>query len=296
MILEAVELAIDETVLASADAYRRHLEAAASPATTAGGEPRLVVFPELAGHLALFALSGRKASTVGGALAQAAVRRPIEMLRGIATTRRMTSRHAVLAALAPDGERWWKAVFAPLAQTLNAYVVAGSHLRVASDGALTNASFLFAPTGALLATTDKVNLDPGVEDAAPGGLALDRGGVDAIPITDTPLGTIATLIGYDAATEPRSPHERFEPLPEALVKRGGVTILANPAANMPEGLEMTFEAHPVARYGVTARLKGTVLDLAYDGGTEILERATTTGGTQVAVLARGGTVSVRVSG
>ncbi|MFT3700478.1 MAG: nitrilase-related carbon-nitrogen hydrolase [Kofleriaceae bacterium] len=293
MILEAVELTIDEDVLANADAYRRHIEN--SVASAQDGGPRLVVFPELAGHLALFALSGRKANTVAGALAQAAVRRPIEMLRGIATTRRMTSRHAVLAALAPDGERWWKAVFAPLAQKLNAYVVAGSHLRVATDGALTNASFLFGPNGALLATTDKVNLDPGVEDAAPGGLALDRGEPEAIPITQTPFGTIATLIGYDAATEPRSPHERFVSLPEQLVKRGGVTVLANPAANMPEGLEMTFEAHPVARYGVTARLKGKVLDLAYDGGTEIVER--TPGRSDgVTVLARGGSASVRATG
>ncbi|HEY0251488.1 MAG TPA: hypothetical protein VGC41_08170 [Kofleriaceae bacterium] len=290
MILQAVELAIDETVLASADAYRRHIEAAVSPITD--GEPRLVVFPELAGHLALFALSGRKASTVAGALAQAAVRRPIEMLRGIATTRRMTSRRAVLSSLAPDGERWWKAVFAPLAQKLGAYVVAGSHLRVASDGTLTNASFLFAPNGALLATTDKVNLDPGVEDAAPGGLALDRGEPDAIPITTTPLGTIATLIGYDAATEPRSPHERFVALPQSLVQRGAPTILANPAVNFPEGLEMTFEAHPVARYGVTARLVGKVLDLSYDGGCEIVERA----GSSVRLLAHGGTVSVRATG
>ena len=83
-------------------------------------DARLVVFPEVAGHLALLraraAARAHSAKTLAGALAAAAVRRPFDVLRGVATTRLLDARHAVLAALAPDGERWWKSVFGPLAK------------------------------------------------------------------------------------------------------------------------------------------------------------------------------------
>jgi len=271
--LVAIELSIDEQVLATADAYRLHLEAAAQTALAGptNADARLVVFPELAGHLALYALAGpaaHRATTVAGALAAAALRRPWSVLRGLASTRRLDGRHAVLAALAPDGERWWKQVFAPLARRHHAWVVAGSHLRVALDGGLTNASHLFDPDGRLVATTDKVNLNPGVEDGT--GLALSRADPDALPIARTPFGTIATLIGYDAALEPRSPHERFASLPQHLARRGGVTVVANPASNFPEGLAPALPA--IGAYGVTARLAGDVLDLHFEGGSEVLER------------------------
>ena len=76
--------------------------------------------------------AAHKAKTLGAALAAAAVRRPLEVLRGVATTRLLDPRHAVLAALAPDGERFWRGVFGPLARRHGAYVVAGSHLRLAA--------------------------------------------------------------------------------------------------------------------------------------------------------------------
>jgi predicted amidohydrolase len=164
--LAAVQLAVDADVVASAETYRRAIEAAVPALPRA--DARLVVYPELAGHLALLALAperAHRAKTLAGALAAASLRRPLEILRGIATTRRLGPRHAILAAVAPDGERWWKTVFGPLARRLDAYVVAGSHLRLGPGGELTNSSLLFAPDGRLIATTDKVNLVPGVEDA-----------------------------------------------------------------------------------------------------------------------------------
>ncbi|CAN5524234.1 hypothetical protein BH11MYX1_BH11MYX1_46670 [soil metagenome] len=291
--LVAVELVIDEAVLASGEMYRRHLERAAEGAVDGAADARVIVFPELAGHLALYALAGpasHRAKTVAGALAAAAVRRPLEVLRGVTQMRWLDGRHVVLAALAPEAEKWWKSVFAPLARQLDAYVVAGSHLRLGLDGELTNASLLFAPSGELVAVTDKVNLNPGVEDAAKGGLGLARGTPDALPVTLTPFGSVATLIGYDAATEPRSPHERFASLPQHLARRGGVTVLANPAMDLPEGLALTLETEACARFGVTARLTGAVLDLRFEGGSEILERV----GSEVRVLVRGGTVRTRV--
>ncbi|NVB83482.1 MAG: carbon-nitrogen hydrolase family protein [Kofleriaceae bacterium] len=322
--LVAVQLEIGAEILASPDVYRRHLETAATRAITAAGaaDVRFVVFPELAGHLALYALappSARKAKTLDAALAAAAVRRPLEVLRGVASTRLLGARHAVLGALAPDGERWWKSVMGPLAKTLDAYVVAGSHLRLSGDGALTNASALFDPSGRLVACTDKVNLVAGMEDGARGGLGLSRGEPDAVPIIDTPLGRAATLICYDAFREPHTEHERFVVMGARLAARGGVTVVANPAANPwpwqapwryaaerelsraeqwdVEGLCGMLREVAFAKYGITAHLVGEVLDLQFEGASEIVEREP--GGVQVRARAtahdRGGHVTALVS-
>lgn len=275
--LVAIQLAIDADVLSSADAYRRHLQAAIARALDEAGscDARLVVFPEVCGHLAIYALApaaSHKAKTLQGALASAAMRRPFDVLRGFTTAKLLDPRHAVLAAVAPDAERWWKSVFGPLAKEYRAYIVAGSYFRLAPDGSLTNSSMLFGPDGFLLATTDKVNLLPGVEDAAPGGLALHRGQAE-VPIVETPFGRLATLISYDAYATPLTPHERFVP-----PRIRGVDIVANPSA-IPrpewrdrEGLPATMKAFEIAKYGVTAQLVGSVLDLEWKGCSEILER------------------------
>lgn len=311
--LVAIQLEIGADVLASADAYRLHLEAEAERALAEGGgesaDARLIVFPEISGHLALYALSpagsrARRAKTLGAALAAAAARRPLDVLRGVATTRLLDARHAVLAALAPDGERWWKSVFGPLAKQLASYIVAGSYLRLGADGALTNASLLFGPDGRLLATTDKVNLVPGLEDGAKGALALARGD-SHVPIVPTAMGKLATLICYDGFREPHTRTERFVALGPLLAERAGVDIVANPAANpwpwqgawkfnepgenlvrseqwQREGLCGSLAEVPFARYGITAHLVGKVLDLSFEGCSEIVERK----GREVAVLAR----------
>jgi len=297
--LVAVQLEIGAAVLASAETYRHHLVTTVTDAVEGAGaaDVRFVVVPEIAGHLALYALAppaARRAKTLASALAASAVRRPLDVLRGVATTRLLDARHAVLAALAPDGERWWKSVFGPLARRLDAWIVAGSHLRLSPDGALTNASILFDPDGHVVATTDKVNLVPGMEDGARGALALARG--DArVPIVKTPLGSVATLVCYDGFREPHTRHERFIALGPRLAARGGVAIIANPAANpwpwhgpwkfndegerltreqqwAAEGLRGSLVETPFARYGITAHLVGKVLDLAFEGPSEILER------------------------
>jgi predicted amidohydrolase len=298
--LVAIQLEIGPDVLASVDAYRAHLEAEGERALAEGGgehaDTRLVVYPEISGHLALYALappSARRAKSLSAALAASAVRRPLDVLRGLASTRHLDGKSAVLAALAPDAERWWKSVFGPLARRLDAYIVAGSHLRLGADGALTNASLLFGPSGRLLATTDKVNLVPGMEDGARGALALARG--DArVPIVDTPLGKVTTLICYDGFREPHTRTERFVSLGPLIAERGGVSIVANPAANpwpwqgawkfnepgetmvrkeqwRVEGLCGSLAQTRFARYGITAHLVGNVLDLAFEGASEIVE-------------------------
>lgn len=297
--LIAVQLEIDERVLASGDAYRAHIDDAVACAVEEAGPAshRFIVVPEIAGHLALLAIAperAHRAKTLGSALAAAAVRRPLEILRGVATSRTLAPKQAVLAALAPDGERYWRGVFGPLARRHDAYVVAGSHLRLSPAGDLTNSSMLFGPSGKCIAVTDKVNLVPGIEDAARGGLGLARGDVEQLPVVDTPVGKVCTLICYDGFSVPHTALERFDPVPPRL----HVDIVANPAANPwpwdapwpPASLEGGLERVPgtradqwqreglpssmrsgFARYGVTAHLVGRVLDLRFDGASEILE-------------------------
>lgn len=301
--LIAVQLEVSADLVTSADVYRAHLESAAARALGAAGaaDSRVIVFPEVAGHLALLALAppaAHKAKTLGAALGAAAVRRPLDVLRGVATTRLLDPRHAVLAALAPDGERFWRSVFGPLARRHGAYVIAGSHLRLGPGGDLTNASFCFGPDGRLLSTTDKVNLLPGVEDRAPKALGLARGSAERLPIVDTRFGRLCTLICYDGFREPHTSLERFEPMGPRLAARGGVAVVANPAANpwpwrdrwkfaeegevgtreeqwQREGLPGSLAAMPFARWGITAHLVGRVFDLQFDGQSEILERTST---------------------
>lgn len=292
--LVAVQLSVDDAVLASGDAYRAHLEAAVGAALD-GVEAThtLVVLPELCGHLAMFALSppaAHKAKTLSAALASGALRKPFEVLRGVATTRVLDPRHAILAALAPDAERFWRGVCGPLARAKRAHLVAGSHLRLGASGELTSSSFAFAPDGRLLATTNKVNLVPAIEDGAPSALGLARGDAEKLPIVDTPFGKLATLIGYDAAREPLTELERFIVMGPRIAARGGVTVVANPEADRAgvpghrEGIGAALEDMPFARFAVTAHLAGAVLDMEFVGTSEILER-TATG---VTPLARGG--------
>jgi len=271
--LIAIQLEVDAAIVATGDTYRAAIERAVARAVAVAGavDARLVVMPELTGHLALFALASaraKRAKTFGAALAGAALRRPLDVLRGVATTRLLDGRHALLAALAPDGERWWKSLFGPLALRHAAYVVAGSHLRLGNDGGLTNASMLFGPDGRLVMTTDKINLVPGFEDGSPGALHLARGDEHALPIADTSAGTVATLIGYDAHVEPRSPHERFIALgPIAAGK--GATLIANPVADRV-GDARVAAALPFAPHAVCAQLVGGVLDLAFAGRSRVL--------------------------
>ncbi|MFN0251184.1 MAG: nitrilase-related carbon-nitrogen hydrolase [Kofleriaceae bacterium] len=284
--LVAVQLVVDDEVLASGDAYRAHLEASIARALDGAGaaDHTLVVLPELAGHLAMFALSppaAHRAKTLPAALAAGAMRRPLEVLRGVATTRVLDPRHAILAALAPDAERFWRGVCGPLARAKRVHLVAGSHIRLGANGELTSSSFLFAPDGRLLATTNKVNLVPAIEDGAPSALGLARGDAEKLPIVETPFGKVATLIGYDAAREPLTELERFVVMGPRIAKRGGVTVVANPEADRAgvpghrEGIAAALREMPFARFAVTAHLGGAVLDMSFEGTSEILERAAT---------------------
>jgi predicted amidohydrolase len=265
------------------------------------------VFPEALGHLVPLALgpaAARRARTVDEAIAVAAVRRPLAVARGFFGARTPSPRHAVLLALAPDADRWMRDTFAAIARRHRATVVAGSHLRVRGDGSIANSSYTFDAGGRLAATTDKVNLVPQLEDRSRGGLGLARGAPDGVAPLDQPWGRLATLICYDGFAEPHTRHERFVRVAPRL-DAAGVDVLANPAANpwpwtlgwvhadpgesltraeqwQREGLPATMATLRHVRWGVTAHLVARVLDLRFEGVSEILHRE----GDEVTAVAR----------
>jgi predicted amidohydrolase len=295
----AVQLELDLDALASGAALRARIDdaAAAALAAAAPAAHRLLVFPEALGHLAPLALgpaAARRARTVDDALAAAALRRPWSVARGLLGARTPSPTHAVLHALAPDADRWMRDTFAALARRHAATVVAGSHLRIRGDGSIANSSFTFDPAGRLVATTDKVNLVPGLEDRRRGGLGLSRGDPGAVPVVEAGWGRLATLICYDGFAEPHTRHERFARVAPRL-DAAGVDVIANPAANpwpwhqgwihaepdehllraeqwQREGLPATLQTLRHCRWGVTAHLVARVLDLRFEGASEILRR------------------------
>jgi hypothetical protein len=297
--LIAVQLELDVAHLASGEALRAHVAASAAAAVAAApaAAHRLVVFPEAIGHLVPLALgppAARRARTVDDAVAAAALRRPWSVARGLLAARSPSPTHAVLLALAPDADRWMRATFAAIARAHRATVVAGSHLRVRGDGSVANSSLTFGPDGRLLATTDKVNLVPGVEDRSRGGLGLSRGDPADVPVVACAWGRLATLVCYDGFAEPHTRHERFVRV-APRVDAAGADVLANPAANpwpwrlgwihaepgehllrcdqwWREGLPATLATLRRARWGVTAHLVARVLDLRFEGVSEILRR------------------------
>jgi len=304
--LIAVQLALDADAVASPGA----LEAVIGRAVEAGlaqagaADHRLVVVPEGIGLAALVALApprARDAPSLGQMLARAALRRPLSMLRGALDARTLEPRHAALVGLAPDVDRWVRETFARVARRHHAFVVGGSHLRIDLRGDVVAASYTLDADGRVAGTTDKVNLLVGLEDRTRGGLGLARGDAARIPRITTPFGAIATLIGYDAFVRPDTPHERFVPLGPRIAARGGVAVIANPAASpwpwaaevdadggscaarwRTRGLPALLAAGPVARWGVTAHLVGRVLDVVFEGESEILRDA----GGAVDVVAR----------
>jgi predicted amidohydrolase len=297
--LAAVQLELTIDDLASPEAFERCIASAAADAAAAsvGADHSLLVFPEDTGHFATLAFApaaARRKATVDEAIAAYAVRRPLTVLRGLLGNRGADVSTAVLSAMLPDADRLMNDVFSAVARRHGATVVAGSHLRPAAPGTITNSSFTFTPDGQLAAITDKVNLVPGMEDSTGDGLGLAHGDPDRVPVVDVGWGKLATLICYDGFCEPHTRSERFVALGPQL-DAAGVDVIANPAANpwewdapwifaepgeniargqqwRSEGLTATLAGLSHVRFGVTAHLVARVLDQAFEGESEVLER------------------------
>lgn len=279
----------------------------------AGAEHRLLVFPECTGHFiplihapALIRSWVRREArrqagntpvlTVDRAMAALALGRPVPVLRSMWRAGTLDASRAVLLAFMPAADALMRQVFSAVARRHHAFVVAGSHLSPAAGAfVLTNTSYTFDPHGRVVATTHKANLVPGLEDDSPGGLGLARGDAWGLPVVDAPWGRLATLICYDGFRVPHTPHERFVCMGERADALG-VDVIANPAANpwpwnerwvfappgsqrlrreqwRDEGLPATLRGLGRVRYGVTAHLCAEILDLQFEGKSQILARS-----------------------
>lgn len=294
----AVQLRISIARVERPAHYRQWISEAAERAAdaSAGATHRLFVFPEDVGHFVPLAFSpaAADAATVDEAFAALAVRSPLAMLRGAVSARSLDLKRAALTAFLPRSESLVRETFATVARRCGATVVSGSHLRVGPGGRITNSSCAFDPSGRLLAVTDKVNLVPGLEDGAPGGLNLSRGDPDQLPVVSAPWGKLATLICYDGFAMAHTATERFADVGRRVDARGA-DVVANPAANpwpwlgpwhfasagdtrrrdeqwRQEGLRRSLAVARHTRWGITAHLCGTILDRQFEGRSEILQR------------------------
>ncbi|HTM20537.1 MAG TPA: nitrilase-related carbon-nitrogen hydrolase [Kofleriaceae bacterium] len=205
------------------------------------------------------------------------MRRPLALARGLLEARGGGGlRRGLLHAYLPACDKLMRECFAALARRHRAWVVAGSHLRGHPDGRVTSASFTFDPDGRVAAVTEKVNLVPGVEDGAPGALALSRGDSERLPVVRAAWGALATLIGYDGFAEPQGEGERFAWM-AGRADAAGVEVIAHPAACAADAWPVTGVAGSLERLGrvrhaVSAQLCGAVLDRSFAGRSAILAR------------------------
>ncbi len=294
----ALQLRLSTEDFSSQDAFAGRIQHLSHRAARACGdaEHRLLVFPE---NLGLFlpllwspaAVRGRGSATA--AMRALAARRIPGMARAMWTARSLDPQRALLLCEAPRVDRFMRDLFSAIAREHRAHVVAGSHLMPLGH-TLSNTSYLFDPRGELIATTHKVNLVPGLEDDLPGGLDLARGHRGGLPVAETPWGRLSTLICYDGFVRPHTSFESstFEDM-GARADALGVRVVANPAANpwpwsqrwvyahagsersrceqwRSEGLFATLAQLHNVRYGVTAHLCGRILDVTFEGRSEIL--------------------------
>lgn len=293
---------------ASAHAFERKLDALERKIIEArresGGDAEaLVVFPEMIGSFLM--LAGEPPSgarTVDGAIARAALRHARDVARTMVRARIASPARAVLATLAHRALRIYVDAFGRLARRLGAHVVAGSALlpdvpfdappgAPARSGRVFNTSYLFGPDGRILAETRKVNLVPSLETD----LGITPGRVENVGVVTVGRERVSTLICYDGFSEP---HTRAEPgwvnVARTVAARGA-SVIAQPAANpwpwdgpwvhnepgesllrreqwRCEGLVGQLSRLEGVRYAVTAQLLAKLLDVSFEGQSEIVAR------------------------
>ncbi len=249
-------------------------------------EPALIAFPEMIGlPLLLFLERTTNAANVRDAALGLAKERWPDALRLGLKHRNFGLSSLVLPGAISVFDAYMTA-FSKAAQATNSFIVGGSvllpeiELEAAkglhiSDGRVQNVSYTFSPTGKILSRTGKINLTGGLESA----LGLSGMAYDAWQTARTPLGTIGTLICYDAFFE-RS-LERADAL--------NTQILVQPSANaavwdgpwsadktLIEGREWLargpitrIQGRTNTRYVINPMLVGTLLELEFQGRSSI---------------------------
>jgi len=294
--LFAVQARVSAATYASERAFRSAMALLVERcvAVRSPGVPALAVFPEyVATFLALapLGLVGRFMPTTTAATAASVLVRPFAFARSLLRARPRRPEIAALLAVGPDVARVYERTFAELARQSAMTIVAGSALLPGDDGRVYNTSLTFAPDGALVATTRKVNLVWNVEDV----LGLSAGRAEDLPVAATPAGRVGTLICYDGFAVPHTTREPTFCAVGATLAARGAELVANPAANpwpwdgawiyrragdstlrrqqwAREGMRAQLRTMQGVRYAITAHLVGSVLDQRFDGRSEILGR------------------------
>ncbi len=299
-----------EGLLERVDAVRGPREGGRFP------HPALVVFPENIGTFLGIAGNyeiARRSQTTDGALTRLLLRRLPELVRTMVRFRIRDPKRAALVLLSRTVWPIYFRTFSELARKHQAWIVAGSALLARNrygrdsqryepaDGHAWNLSLTFDPDGWVVNETRKVNLVPTLEDV----LGLTPGRVEDLEPFDTALGRVGTMICYDGFNEPHTSREPQFRTVGGHYDRGGVRILAQPAANpwpwderwffaepgedqlrreqwLNEGLCCQLAQLPHVRWAVNPQLLGQILENRFDGRSYIFER---TAAGQVRVLA-----------
>ncbi len=249
-------------------------------------EPALVAFPEMIGlPLLLFLERSPNATNVRDATLELARERWQDALRLSLKHRNFGLSSLVLpgAILVFDA---YTTAFSKAARATNSFIVGGSvllpeiELEAAkglhiADGRVQNVSYTFSPTGKILSRTGKINLTGGLESA----LGLSGMVDNAWHTVQTPLGTLGTLICYDAF------FERLLERADAL----GTQILVQPSANaavwdgpwsadktllegqewMARGPVTRIQGRTNTRYVLNPMLVGKFLEIEFQGRSSI---------------------------
>lgn len=161
-------------------------------------EPDLVVFPEDIGTglVALGTPSAARASSLQTAMLAVGLRNICRVLPY--RLRRISTPRALLMAVAGRMREVYVGTFSELAARHSVFIAAGSVLlphENDNSGRVYNTFHLFGPDGAIIDTTDKLNL---VDMESAGGLDLTPGAPADLSVWQTPIGTFAPIICFDA--------------------------------------------------------------------------------------------------
>lgn len=288
--LAAVQARMTLADYASAAAFRRKVSHLMDQVATAvhPSYPTLAVFPEGIGLYLSFVpfyyqrLQG--ADSLRAALPALLPQLP-HLVREALRWRRLSP--AVLAlAHAVEAEAMYRETFSDLARSHGLYVQAGSMYTPHVDHdpiggarpmgkAVYNTAYTFAPTGALLGRTHKVNFAPGLEQA----LGLSHGALEELRPLETAVGKLGVLICMDGFF--RSLVERLDGLgarvlamPSYEMSRWDARSQVDPSIRQGEqwlrdGLPTMLQGRENLRYGVNPMLVGSILGMEAQGRSTV---------------------------
>ncbi len=161
-------------------------------------EPDLILFPEDVGTglLALGTPSAARASSLQMAMLAIGLRNIHRVLP--LWFRRISTPRALLMAMSERMREVYVGAFSELAAKHQVFIAAGSTLlphEGDNSGRVCNTFYLFGPDGAVLDTTDKINL---IDIEAAQGLDLTPGAAEDLSVWRTPIGTFGPMICLDA--------------------------------------------------------------------------------------------------